>query len=156
MKLKVVDNDNNLESLQLEDIYLFGKHGASVYLHLSVGNVIQILVKEKAKQTFYHIDHKKEAQEYYDSLFVVTFEVCRDKEKLKEFILNCETECTYKLNGLSYESFSVDSRFSNDTPYSWSLRGRIMNVYPMKDRTYVKGFKTELGAKRSLIKYLDL
>jgi hypothetical protein len=156
MKLRPVDTLPNLEALELEDIYLFGKHGANVYLHLSIGNVLQILIKENKKQSFFHLDQKKEAQEYYDSLFVVPLEVCQDKEKLKEFILNCETECTYKLNGLTYQSFTIESKFSNDTPFSWSLRGRITNVYPMKDRTYVKGFKTEIGAKRSLIKYLDL
>lgn len=155
MKLQVIDKSDNLLLLELGRIHLFSSGAKSMYLVISENEPPKILVLLKKSEYFFSLQEKKEAQELYDNAFVVPKEIHQDLEKLKDFILNCETSVLYSFE-LSEKQFEIDEHSNSE--FHWSYKGlnRYSFTYPMRNLTYVQMFKTEKGAKRSLIKYLEL
>jgi len=81
-------------------------------------------------------------------------------EAFTEFVNNMETDKSYKITTpFYYEMIRIDK--NNDDKFSWALgcnykvSGRTGYTHPMASGNMVKQFKTEAGAKRSLIKYCD-
>lgn len=82
------------------------------------------------------------------------------QEAFIEFVNYMDLNKSYKITTpFFYEMIRVDK--NSDTVFSWSLgcnfkvAGRTGYSYPMASGNMVKQFKTEAGAKRSLIKYCE-
>lgn len=81
-------------------------------------------------------------------------------EAFSEFVNNMDLNKSYKIVvPFYYEIIRVDK--NSETTFSWSLgcnykvSGRTGYSYPMASNNFVKQFKTEAGAKKSLIKHCE-
>lgn len=82
------------------------------------------------------------------------------KEAFIEFVNNMDANKTYKITTpFLFEMIRVDK--NSETTFSWSLgynykvSGRTGYSYSMASNNFVKQFKTEAGAKKSLIKHCE-
>jgi len=151
MKLKVVDVVNDLKSLELGEVYLFSEYRKSIYLNIREDNTPQLIVKLKNEVYYFSLSEKDKAQELFDKSFVITEDIYKDEEKLKEFILTCDTGVKYKYAD-GKRSIEIDEE--SDGTYHWTYSSNGWNKYPMKNAHFIKTFKTDKGARLNLIKYL--
>jgi len=150
-----IKNLSELDTAKLDRIHLFGSYGKGVYLNIRLDDSPQIVVRSRKGEAFFYLDQLEQAQSAYDALYTVPEDVPKDKAKFKQFILDADLDAYYKFIDSRYESFNISTEREG---FSWSLNyvGSPLATYPMRNANYVKVFKTEIGAKQSLIKYLGL
>lgn len=153
MKLKAVDVVNDLKALELGEVYLFSENSKSISLIIREDNTPQLLVKLKKELHYFSLNERDKAQELFNKAFVITDDIYNDHEKFIEFIKTCEAGVRYKF---SDGKRAIEIDIESDGTFHWTYSNGWNNQYPMKNANYIKTFKTDMGARLSLIKYLGL
>jgi hypothetical protein len=153
MKLKAVDVVNDLKELQLGEVCLFSESSKSISLIIRENDTPQIAVKLKKEVHYFSFNERDKAQELFDKSFVITDDIYNNPDKLIDFIMNCEIDVRYRYSD-SKRSIIIDTE--NDGTCYWIYSNGWNNSFPMKNANIIKTFKTEKGARLSLIKYLGL
>ena len=110
----------------------------------------QLAVRLKKDVHYFSLNERDKAQELCDKAFVIKDD---DNANLIDFIKTCEAGIRYKFpDGIR----AIEIDIEHDGTFCWTYSNGIWNSYPMKNANCVKTFKTDMGARRSLIKYLDL
>jgi hypothetical protein len=154
MKLTAVDVVNDLKELQLGEVCLFSESSKSISLIVRENDTPQIAVKLKKEVHYFSFNERDKAQELFDKSFVITDEIYNNPDKLIDFIMNCEVDVKYRYSDLK-RSIQIDSK-NDDGCFSWIYSNGWNNTFPMKNANYIQTFKTEKGARLSLIKHLGL
>lgn len=153
MKLKIENSVPDLKQLELGEVYLFSEHSKSVLLIIREDNSPRIAVSLKNEVHYFSLNERDKAQELYEKSYVITDDIYKDNKKFIDFIKNCVAGVRYKYSdNKQYIEIDID----NDGTFHWTYSNRGINYYPMRNSQYIKTFKTEMGAKLSLIKYLGL
>ena len=153
MKLTAIDVVKDLKALEIGEVYLFGGSSKSVSLIIREDNTPQLAVKLKGSVHFFSLSEKDKAQELFDKAFVITEDIYNNHEKFIEFIKTCEVGVKYQF---SDGKRAIEIDVERDGTYHWTYSNGWHNQFPMKNTNYIKTFKTDMGARRSLIKYLML
>lgn len=153
MKLQAIEVEKDLQKLELGEIILFFTGNKSIRLVITENEAPKLVVKLKNEIYIFPLSEKGKAQELFDNSFVITQEIYNNSEKLKSFIENCDIDIRYEFKGANkYIKIDVE----NDGSFYWIYTNGWNNYYPMKNSFHIQTFKTEKGAKKSLIKYLGL
>ena len=152
MHLIVQNQRTDLTKLELREIYLFGENSKSVYWILSDDKDTQLSVRLKKVDNFFSMAQKAEAQTFYNAAFTIKKEIYDNPEKMVEFIKSCEVGVRYKYDD-DKRAIEIDIE---DNGFHWTYSNGWQNSYPMKNAHYIKIYKTDMGARLSLIKYLGL
>jgi tetratricopeptide (TPR) repeat protein len=153
MKLTVFESVKDLTALELGEVNLFFDNNKSVSLIIREDNSPQLLVKLKNDLHYFSLNERDKAQELFDKAFVIDSDIYKNNDRFIEFIKNCEAGVRYKLSD-GKRSIEIDVK--SDGTYSWTYGYEWLHFYPMKNKDYIKTFKTDMGARLSLIRYLNL
>jgi hypothetical protein len=154
MKLILEKSIKSLLELEITPIVLLYQKGKSIVLNIHTDKIPVLTVNYNNGLTIdFPLDKKETAQKFFDSLYFVPKEISDDNLKLKELILNMQLDCHYYFEDYGYKNFEV---CSDRLGYSWSMTRKSFGyVYPLKGNM-AQRFKTEVGARKSLINYLNL
>jgi hypothetical protein len=144
---------NDLKTLKLGEVCLFSENNKSISLIIREDNAPRLMVKLKGEAHFFSLSEKDEAQELFDKAFVITDDIYNNPKKLVEFIKSCETGVRYKF---SNDKRAIEIDVESDGTFHWIYSNDWRNAYPMKNANCIQTFKTDKGARLSLIKYLGL
>lgn len=153
MKLKAVDVVNDLKALELGEVCLFSEGSKAIYLIIREDNTPQLLVRLRKKLHYFSLNERDKAQDLFDKAFVITDDIYNNHEKFIEFIKTCEVGVRYKFSD-GKRAIQID--VESDGTFYWIYSNGWSNQFPMKNAYFIKTFKTDMGARLSLIKYLGL
>ena len=154
MKLILEKSIKSLVELETTPILLLYQRGKSVVLNIYTDKTSMLTVNYNNGEFIeFPLDQKEEAQKFFDSLYFVPKEISDDNLKLKELILNMRLNCHYNFEDYTYRNLEV---CIDKLGYSWNITNKTSGyASPLKGRM-VQRFKTDAGARKSLINYLNL
>jgi hypothetical protein len=144
----------DLTKLELGEVRLFSGDSKSVSLVIKEDGAPLIAVKVKKETHYFTLNERAKAQELFDKANVITEEVCNNPEKFIEFIKTCDAGVRYRYFD-GRRAIEIENDGDGGT-YYWSYSDGFRHSYPLAAANRIKTFKTDRGARLSLIKYLRL